>query len=641
MQLEQRAIILCGGRGTRMGALTDRLPKSMVSVHGKPLIWYIISMLYRRGVRHFILPLGYRGNAITDYIYEAFFKFDCEFHCIETGEHTPIAKRLEMVSPLLKDDSDFLLVNGDTIFDFDLLEMLNHHQNTHALVTLSSVEVTSHFGLIIEKAGKVADFRRESRVHRFQLSSDNTYGYINSGISWMNKKIFHYFSADECENFEMDVFPHLIQEEKLSHWRVNGIWYCIDTRKDLDILNGECKLSKELEGVVKQVKKDIVSRYSYKNKYIDEPDAIMKRILAKTIVPHQVEVQPGPLNKKKLCWLNCPYCYGGTAQNTGERLTPERYCALLQQTAHGPHGGINKVVFAGYATDPLNYEYIEDLLSIVINNKQIFGFHTKVLQASQRLIDLITKPDIQQLSYFSVSLDAGSLQSYNRVHGVAHSQTNLYQKVLKNITRITTAREKNAAPLEVSVTYLITRENNSPEEIQQCIEDVRETNADILRFTFPQIPRGQIGTVGHGVIPSRKEVLEDLTRLKPIIERNDSEQMAVIIMDLDKAYNFREDRSFPCIARFIYPSIGFDGYLSHCSESAAPHFRDMVLGNLQTSDFWDLFYDYDVENFIEYMQGFYAKMAQNDCRCDRKEHVVNSFIRSSGVFDRLESLPKE
>ena len=86
-------------------------------------------------------------------------------------------------------------------------------------------------------------------------------------------------------------------------------------------------------------------------------------------------------------------------------------------------------------------------------------------------------------------------------------------------------------------------------------------------------------------------------------------------------------RSFPCFARFIYPTIGFDGFLANCSQSAAPHFRDMALGNLVTVDFWDAFYDYDTADLPGFLERQHQKMMRNDCRCDRKEHTVNRIFR--------------
>jgi len=90
----------------------------------------------------------------------------------------------------------------------------------------------------------------------------------------------------------------------------------------------------------------------------------------------------------------------------------------------------------------------------------------------------------------------------------------------------------------------------------------------------------------------------------------------------------------PCFSRFIYPAISYDGYLSNCSQSAATHFKDMALGNLQTSDFWDAFYDYDEKDVFSFMKNEFKKMIKNDCRCDRKEHTVNQIFKEQ-IGDRF------
>jgi hypothetical protein len=134
-------------------------------------------------------------------------------------------------------------------------------------------------------------------------------------------------------------------------------------------------------------------------------------------------------------------------------------------------------------------------------------------------------------------------------------------------------------------------------------------------------------------IPSKDQIAEYIDHLRPVIEKENSSDCQVLILDLDGLHNvYQVPRSLPCYARYIFPSIGFDGWLSHCSESAAPHFRELAMGNLQERDFWEVFYDYDEKNFKLQMDGSCQKMESLNCKCDRKEHVVNSRIKESGVF---------
>ena len=122
--------------------------------------------------------------------------------------------------------------------------------------------------------------------------------------------------------------------------------------------------------MVKEVESSLVSRFSYNQPYIEDIQKFKKDILNKRYIPHQVEVQPGPKGKA-LCWLQCPYCYGGSAKNTGELLNDKRYIEVLREIAEG---GVKKVIFAGYATDPLNYKFIDDLVEVPVKYKQIVDF---------------------------------------------------------------------------------------------------------------------------------------------------------------------------------------------------------------------------------------------------------------------------
>ena len=105
---------------------------------------------------------------------------------------------------------------------------------------------------------------------------------------------------------------------------------------------------------------NLINKISYNINYID-PLRFISKVKLK-IIPYQLELQPGRIKGDKICWLTCSYCYGGSSKNTSEKLSPERYIDLLEQTADGPNGGINKIIFAGYATDPFNYEHIDGLL---------------------------------------------------------------------------------------------------------------------------------------------------------------------------------------------------------------------------------------------------------------------------------------
>ena len=375
------------------------------------------------------------------------------------------------------------------------------------------------------------------------------------------------------------------------------------------------------------------SRYRYGARYITDYARFRDQVLDKTIVPYQVEFQPPPLSTKKICWLECPYCYGKSAEDNQDRLSRERGLEVMRQIAEG---GVKKVIFAGYATDPLNSPYIDDLLEIAIENKMVFGFNTKALKVSERMVELLSREEIVPSSYMSISVDAGSNEAYNAVHDV-RSGAKLYDRVLENVSRIAGARRKNGAEFDISAAYLINIHTGTPEEVLSFVKDFRGVGCNLLRFTFPQPPRG-IETE-EGVVPSRDECAGYLRTLQPLLEVENSPDCNVLLVDADTEHDiFHKARTVPCFARFVYPTVGFDGYLYHCSQSSAPNFRSMALGDLRTDDFWTLFYDYDASDLDSYFKGCNRKMAGAGCRCDRKEHILNAGVLDSGAFSLPESL---
>ena len=338
------------------------------------------------------------------------------------------------------------------------------------------------------------------------------------------------------------------------------------------------------EHVTDDAPAEIEARYSYEVPYVPDVDQFLEKVLSKTVVPYQVEIQPGRIKGKNICWLACSYCYGGQSPQTVERLSPQRYVDVMHQIANGPHGGVRKIIFAGYATDPLNYEHIDDLVSAAQENDQVTGFNTKAIRISDRLVDLLADPTAAATSYFNISVDAGSPEKYNQVHDIT-AKTDIYSKVLENLSRVATKRDENGASRDLSVSYLITRLNNENSEIEGAIRDISAAGADLIRFTFPQLPRGMDSEAGS-IIPSREEAREIFERVAPLIRERSTERTRTLILDMDAKFNVVPRRILPCVARFVFPTIGFDGHLYHCSQSSAPQFRDMALGNIEKRDFW-------------------------------------------------------
>jgi len=235
---EKWAVILCGGQGSRMGDLASKTPKPLLQVHEQPILWYTFWTLYKHGFRNFVLPLGYKGKMIDEYMRSLARDNDCRIFSRDTGLNTSIAQRINLISDFIPNDGDFLLLNSDTIFDFDIEGMLELHQETNSLVTLSSVEVVSSWGLILVKGEKLMGFDRQRKVHQL-ISNDlpEIHGLVNSGLAWINKAALSYVELELCEDFETTLFQRVIDMQRVAHFHVEGLWYPIDTPKDLQAIN--------------------------------------------------------------------------------------------------------------------------------------------------------------------------------------------------------------------------------------------------------------------------------------------------------------------------------------------------------------------------------------------------------------------
>jgi len=235
MSKEERiAVVLCGGLGSRMGVLTQALPKPLIEVRGKPILFYIIDELLKNDINKIIFPLGYLGGLIKTAVSSHYTDIKEKFIFIDTGESSPIQKRISLISYLIPDKADFLILNSDTIFDFDISKLMREHRDNESWLTLISVEITSPWGLIHTKNGIVQKFTRERRISNL-ISGDSPedIGHINSGISVINKAALELVDLNSCIDFEQDLYTEVINQGKANLTRLNGTWFPIDTPKDL------------------------------------------------------------------------------------------------------------------------------------------------------------------------------------------------------------------------------------------------------------------------------------------------------------------------------------------------------------------------------------------------------------------------
>lgn len=350
-------------------------------------------------------------------------------------------------------------------------------------------------------------------------------------------------------------------------------------------------------------------QYQWGADYVTDWPAFWKAIAEKTIKPYQVEFQPGPTGEH-LCWMACPYCYGRSAQSVLDRLPTSRWIELLDNIVEG---GVKKLIFAGYATDPLFAPSIQALMARAIHHHVTWGINTKALHIPPNFLAQLAINIHQPGCYISVSVDAGCNATYARVHGLQKT-SQAYDRVLANLRLLSHARVASGESFSLGAMYLVNDRNADADNLLDFLNDMREVGCNVVRFAFPQVPRG-CGEGDLDTVPSAESRRHYTKRLQALAERLGSETFHVLFADTPVL----AARSFPCVARWVFPTIGYDGWLYPCSQSAAPNFRGFALGNLNEQGFWETYYDYTPRRLL-----VGRKMRETlDCRCDRKAHLLN------------------
>ena len=253
--IKRTAVILCGGKGTRLGLIGKKLPKSLVKIHNKEILWFIIKVLQKNSFNHFILPIGYKGNQIRKYIKgnNSFRNVDIEL--VKTGKDTSIAKRIYRIKNSIV-SKDFALLNGDALFDFNLKKIFDKQQKLKLDATFMGCSTKLPYGIILKKNNKVINFIRDAQFNSIKQKNNKKFtGYVYSGISILKKKLLEK-NFQNFNNFETSFYPKIIKKNKTSFEEINGFWHSIDNYKDINDVNDKVNIIKYK--IVKKLKKRII-----------------------------------------------------------------------------------------------------------------------------------------------------------------------------------------------------------------------------------------------------------------------------------------------------------------------------------------------------------------------------------------------
>ena len=235
---------MAGGRGTRLAEETQLKPKPLVEANGRPLIWHIMQNFSSYGVTEFIVLSGYKGQQIREYfanfwLHQADLTFDLstsnqEVHevrglpwkvtVLDTGIDTNTAGRIGRLRNIMEED--FFLTYGDGVSDINIKNLLENHQISNNLVTLTAVRPPARFGAL-NLAG--------SQVEGFQEKPEGEGAWINGGFFVVRPKVFNYINGDDS-SFEFNVLPKIASEGKLGAYKHSGFWQPVDTIRDLQKL---------------------------------------------------------------------------------------------------------------------------------------------------------------------------------------------------------------------------------------------------------------------------------------------------------------------------------------------------------------------------------------------------------------------
>ena len=219
-----KVVILAGGLGTRISEYTKIIPKPMIRVNKKPIIYYIMKHYSNYGFKDFYIALGYKGHIIKKYFKKN--NFGWNINLIDTGQKTMTGGRLKRLKKHLGNEP-FMLTYGDGLSNVNIKKLLNFHKKNKKLVTLTAARPPARFGAIKILGNKVKYFKEKSKLDE---------GWINGGFFVMQPEFLNYIKNDQTF-LEREPMELLTKKNQLVAFKHDNFWQCMDTKRDMDNLN--------------------------------------------------------------------------------------------------------------------------------------------------------------------------------------------------------------------------------------------------------------------------------------------------------------------------------------------------------------------------------------------------------------------
>ncbi len=235
-----KAVILAGGLGSRISEETNLIPKPMIQIGGKPILWHIMKSYSSYGVNEFIICCGYKGYIIKEYFANYFLHMadvtidlndnSVEVHnklaepwkitLVDTGEYTQTGGRLKRIAEFIK--GDFCMTYGDGLSSVNIGELISFHKSHKKIATMTAVKPPGRFGAIDLDGSLIKSFIEKPR-------GDG--GWINGGFFVLNSKALNYIDSDQTL-WEKEPLERMSQEGEICAYFHEGFWQPMDTLRE-------------------------------------------------------------------------------------------------------------------------------------------------------------------------------------------------------------------------------------------------------------------------------------------------------------------------------------------------------------------------------------------------------------------------
>jgi glucose-1-phosphate cytidylyltransferase len=218
-------VVLCGGRGTRLRERTESVPKALVEIGGRPILWHVVQIYAAQGFRNFLLATGYMGEAVVEFAAAERWPQGVAVECVDTGLDTPTGGRVAQLGQRLGGER-FCLTYADGVADVDLGAQLDFHRAHRRLATMTVVQPHLQWGIAeLGEGDRVAGFVEKPRSQH----------WINGGFFCFEPGALAYMGEDSV--LERHPLEALAGADHLRAFRHEGFWDCMDTYKDAVVLN--------------------------------------------------------------------------------------------------------------------------------------------------------------------------------------------------------------------------------------------------------------------------------------------------------------------------------------------------------------------------------------------------------------------